>query len=224
MQHAVNVKERGDLMKSIWGSVGNELIYANFRLPALCICKRSNPIVCLGAFILCFLYAIPGTAQLVTTLTGSEETTVSRFIANGTNPLLIRASMIRDPKLVSAILQGARARQISVLVDYVSPELNALAGQKNVRVHVSPVNKRGTFGTGKMRYSFVMEVGNGYYQILSGPLIWTKQAFGQSASLVAGSGDGPGESFHNINRIFKRDFSQSSAIKSATLTKHTTNR
>jgi hypothetical protein len=151
--------------------------------------------------------------QILLNVSGGEQKNVSQFIASGTNTIRIRATAIHDQMLVSAILKGSRTRRIRVLLDYDSPELRTLVGRKNLRIRISKNSKRGKFGGEKLSYSFVLEIGKGYYQEWSGPLIWTKRAFGSDTKIFAGSGDGPGENFVSTSRTFDHDFSAASTIK-----------
>ena len=168
---------------------------------------RLARLVCGGTLLACFARAVPAVAQIGLSPPGGERGNLSRFVATGTTPMDIRARAIRDRGLVSAILRGSRTRRIRVLVDDASPELGALAGRRDVRVRLSAGGRRGRFGKDRLSFSFVLEIGGGYYEEWGGPLIWTPSAFAPVIQFIAGSGQGPGETWPMMSRTFDRDFS-----------------
>ena len=189
------------------------IVSSNLVKVSVAVKQNRNHIICIAMSLACLVYAIPTSATVVVKLPGGERKNVSHFIAAGTDPIDIRVIAIRDWKLVSAILKGCRTRQICLLADNDSPELEALVGRKNLHVRISTGEKRGKFGQDKLSYSFVLKIGKGYFQEWAGPLIWTKSAFGPRTQFLAGNGYGPGESWPNMARTFDRDFSEGLAIK-----------
>lgn len=181
--------------------------FSRYKFP-----KLSRPYLLLSSLLIPGFVALPCRAQIILNRPGGERRNVANWIAVGTNPIDIRAAAIRDKRLAAAIRKGCRTRRIYILVDHSSPELRALVGRKNLRVRLSTRNHQGRFGSRKLSWSFVLEVGKGAYQQWSGPLVWTKDAFGPATQFFAGSGEGLSATFAIRHRTFDRDFADAMVV------------
>lgn len=202
------------IMLNTDSSVAEGDAYNTWSLPKSLLLHRryvGNYLTCLGMLMACLMCARLGLAQIVEILPGGERKNLVRLIASGTTPIDIRAATIQDHELVSAILDGSRTRRICVLVDRDSPELRELAEGKNVRVRFATAKMQGRFGKDKLSYSFVLEIGKGYYRKWTGPLTWTKSAFRPVTHFLAGSGESLWEPWAAESQTFDRDFSVSLA-------------
>ncbi|MEO7719025.1 MAG: hypothetical protein ABIY70_22740 [Capsulimonas sp.] len=175
--------------------------------------KMGKSILFILPVLACSICAVPAVAMIAAIMQGGERKNVSHLIAVGKTPIDIRVVAIHDPMLVSAILKGAKTRQISVLVDQNSKELSALLAQRNIRIRISPISQKRRFGQEKLSSLFVLEVGDGYYKEWDGALIWTKKAFKRKTIFLMGGGKGPGENWADMSRAFDRDFSRAAPIQ-----------
>lgn len=196
------------LTMNVVGRINSRLQKHEVRL------RRLNPFFLIaGICMACFVCITASLAQMIITTNENERDFLRTFLSKGTNPLDIRASAIRDKILIVAIQRGAKTRQIRLLLDKSSPEIKALAGQKNIQVRLASAKGRGKFGKSRLSQSLVLERGQGYYQFWHGPLIWTKRAFGKETEFFAESGLGPGGAAPKDAKTFEHDFSLGALVK-----------
>jgi len=123
-----------------------------------------------------------------------ERTYIANMISNGTALLNIRVNAIHDEKMIRAIREGAKKRQINLLIQETTPAIKALADLPNMDIRQASTIEKVYFYGAKVSKSVVTEVrGGGGFSEWLGPPIWTKSAFKSTTTVYAASGGGPGE-------------------------------
>ena len=152
-------------------------------------------------------------AQIVLMINADERNYIADMISNGSETVDIRVRAIDDSVMIRAIRDGARTRNINILIDQPSAGIEYLSGLQNINIRQPIANKSGSPTSPGQTGSVVMFVGTGgAIREWYGPPIWTRSAFGPNVRIYGSSGAAPWES-KTPTREFDSEFATALKLK-----------